>query len=387
MGKEVLAARLCLVAVSVLLAALLCEAALRLLLPKYRDVAEGRLQADELRIFAPAPNTRDWRVHPDTRLRHPFHTNNLALRQHRDFSEADLVSATTVGVFGDSFVQGRYLDAPYVFTEPLDYLLNLDGDSRNFTVLNFGVDGYGPGQSYFTYRSFRAREELDYVLFVYFGGNDLRDLARNGLFDVDHGGVLRQHEARGSAWWVPFASKLHLTYLALDAAGRLAPYLADLAAQLQTEYDAWDLGLTSVADNRLDASPEVLGQLIRRWRQEVEESGGRFFVALLPTQPDFPRVRPLLAGAGVGVVDLNACFESRDEGHRRRDWGDSPYRLRHDYHWNELGNRLAAACLDDWLRREAGLPPRAEAMRDAALAEYYAAFEPSTCEGCPPVPF
>ena len=360
--------RLCLVVVSVLLAALLCEAALRLFLPKYRNVAEGRLQADELRIYAPAPNTRDWRVHPDTRQRHPVHTNNLALRQHRDFSDADLVAATTVGVFGDSFVQGNYMDAPYVFTEPLDYLLNLDG---NFTVLNFGVNGYGPAQSYFTYRSFRAREDLDYVLFVYFGGNDLIDLAQNGLFDLDDSGLLRRREVRGSAWWVPFAAKLHLTYLALDAVGRLAPYTAAVTTELRA---AWALRRNLPAD-RLGASAELLAQLIAHWRREVEESGAKFLVVLLPTQPDFPLVRPLLAEAGVGVVDLNACYDSRGEGYRSR-WRESPHRLKNDSHWNEHANRLAAACLDDRLRREAGLPAMADAARDAALAAYYAAFAP-----------
>ena len=221
-----LAARFCLVVVSVLLAALLCEAGLRLLFPKYRDVAQGHaLQPDDMRIYASIPNTRDWRVNPATKRRHPFHMNNLGLRQHRNFSDADILSATTVGVFGDSFVRGSYLDAPYVFTEPLDYLLNLDGNG-NFTVLNFGMGGYGPAQSYFTYRSFDAREALDYVLFVYYGGDDLHQLARQGLLDLDDDGRLRQREARGSAWWVPFASKLHLTYLALDATGRLAPYVS-----------------------------------------------------------------------------------------------------------------------------------------------------------------
>ena len=358
---------------SVLLAALLCEAALRFFLPKYRDVAEGQLQADDLRIFAQAPNTRDWKVHPDTRRRHPFHTNNLAMRQHRDFSEADLVAWTTVGVFGDSFVRGSYLDAPYVFTEPLDYLLNLDG---TFTVLNFGMGGYGPAQSYYTYRSFHAREELDYVLFVYFGGNDLQALVRNRLVELDDDGRLRQGEARGSAWWVPFVSKLHLTYLALDASGRLAPYVANAAEQLRRHRDTWLYKTPDVPDDLLAHGAEVFGRLASRWKQEVEASGGKFLVVLLPTQPTFPRVLPLLTDAGVGVVDLNACVEARDEGHRERDWQDSPYRLRNDAHWNELGNRLAAACLDDRLRREARLPAMTEAAREAALAEYYAAFEP-----------
>ena len=364
--------RYCIVAAALLLALLLCEAALRLFLPKYRDVAEGRaLRPDELRIYAPLPNTRDWRVNPATKRRHPFHMNNLGLRQHRNFSDADILSATTVGVFGDSFVRGGYLDAPYVFTEPLDYLLNLDGD---FTVLNFGVGGYGPAQSYFAYKSFDAKDHLDYVLFVCYG-DDLEQHARQGLFDLDDDGRLRQREVRGSAWWVPFVSKLHLTYLALDATGRLAPYVSSTVAELRANRDVGGRTRGASPDDLFDHGLKVFGQLIRRWRDEVEESGGRFLVVLLPTQPDYPRVRPLLDEAGVGAIDLNACYASRDEGHRERDWQESPYRLRNDGHWNELGNRLAAACLDERLRREAGLPAMADAVRDAALAEYYAAFE------------
>ena len=229
------------------------------------------------------------------------------------FSDADLVSATTVGVFGDSFVEMARLGAPYVLTEPLDYLLDLDGD---FTVLDFGVEDYGPGQSYSTYRSFRARE--DYVLFVYYGGNDIADLVHNRLFDLDDGGRPRQREARGSAWWTPFASRLHLAYLGLDAAGRLAPYIGGLAGALPKWGPGRSGGPTKLPDDLFDHGLEVFRQLIRRWRAEVEASGAKFFVVLLPTQPDFPRVRPLLAEEGVGVIDLNACFASRDEGHRDR---------------------------------------------------------------------
>ena len=373
-----LAASFCLVAASALLALLLCEAALRAFFPKYRGVAEGQLQPDDMRIFAPLPSTRDWRVHPDTGRGHPFHTNNLGLRQHRDFSDADILSATTVGVFGDSFVRFDGLDAPHAFTEPLDYLLNLDGD---FTVLNFGVGGYGPAQSYFHYRSFPRREALDYALFAYYGGNDLIELVRRGLFDLDDDGRLRQREVRGSAWWVPLTSKLHLTYLALDATGSLAPYVASLAEELREwrrrrtrDFPDDVFGPPPSSSPVFDDGLEVFRQLIARWRAEVEESGGRFFVVLLPTQPDYPRVRPVLEETSVGVIDLNACYARRDEGHRERAWQESPYRFENDGHWNELGNRLAAACLDERLRREAGLPAMTDAARDAALAKYYAAF-------------
>ena len=85
---------------------------------------------------------------------------------------------------------------------------------------------------------------------------------------------------------MPFASKLHLTYLALDAAGRFALYTGSLAEELR---DRHRLRTRDFPDDVLDRGLAVFEQLIIRWRTEVEESGGRFFVVLLPTQPDFPR--------------------------------------------------------------------------------------------------
>lgn len=382
--KRGLGGKFCLVVASALLAALLCEAALRLFYPKYQDVAAGQLPPDDMRIYAPAPNTRGWRVHPDTHRRHPHHTNNLGLRQHRNFSDADIASATTVAVFGDSFVHMPIMDAPYVFTEPLDYLLNLD-DNSNFAVLNFGVSGYDPAQSYFAYRSFPRREDLDYVLFVHYPENDLKGLVVNGLFDLDDSGRLRQREVRGSAWWVPFASKLHLTYLALDVSGRFAPYVTSLTAERRAEVwrqrKSYFFGSSGgVASEPPTLGPDVFKQLMRRWRMEVEESGGKFFVVPLPTHSiNNPRVGPLLKEAGVDVVDLSPCYERPSEGGL-----DPQYYFDNDGHWNERANRLAAACLNDRLRREAGLPTMTETSRDAALAEYYAAFEPRPRAGFPP---
>ena len=113
-----------------------CEVSLRLFYPKYRDLAEAQFHQDARRLWARSPCARSRAHHPDTGLSRPLHYNNLALRQHRNFSEADLASATNVGVFGDSFVENVLMNAPYSFTEPLDYLLNRSG--RRFNVLNFG---------------------------------------------------------------------------------------------------------------------------------------------------------------------------------------------------------------------------------------------------------
>ena len=157
----------------------LCEASLRLFYPKYRDLAEAQFHHHATRIWARIPNSRDWAYHPDTFRRHFLHHNNLALRQHRDFREGDLASATNVGVFGDSFVENIRMAAPYSFTEPLDYLLNQS--ARSFNVLNFGVDGAGPGQSFLRYANFRYAQDLDYVVYVY-NHSDLADLPTMDCF-------------------------------------------------------------------------------------------------------------------------------------------------------------------------------------------------------------
>lgn len=191
---------------------LLCEGSLRIFYPKYAPLAEARARFDTLRIWASRPNNRGEGFHPDTGLTHALHHNNLALRQHRNFSEADLASATNVGIFGDSFVENVRMDAPYSLTEPLDYLLNQRG--RRFNALNFGVDGYGPGQSSLHYEGFRYADALAHVFYVYCE-NDLENLSSKKLFHLDEAGRLVQHEAIRSSWWATRMSRLHLPYLIL----------------------------------------------------------------------------------------------------------------------------------------------------------------------------
>ena len=75
------ATRVCLVLASVLLAPLLCEAALRVLFPKYRDAAEGRLQPDDMRIYAPVPLLRQGEL-PCGRRGAPFRAGDSGQRRH-----------------------------------------------------------------------------------------------------------------------------------------------------------------------------------------------------------------------------------------------------------------------------------------------------------------
>ena len=361
----------------------LCEGYLRIFYPKYRDLVEASLRRDAIRIWARTPNSRDWMGHPDTRVTHTFHHNNLALRQHRDFSEADLASATNIGVFGDSFVENILMAVQYSFTEPLDYLLNQRG--KRFNVLNFGVHGYGPGQSFLHYENFRHAEQLDFVLFVYCS-NDLQELYETGLFHLDNDGHLLRHEAIRSSWWVPLISRLHISYLILDVRGRLSSYLTANASLRRTLDEErfrriWEWRRAFLRRGRSDReylkdSLEVFRVLLRHWKHVVEQNGGVFYFVNFTIDPvNFPSLSSLLREEDIEVIDLEACFEDADPAHTPREWIQSPYRFKNDLHWNEAGNRLAAVCLYRVLEEKMRFPPLSEGKLQDTLFQYYTAFE------------
>ena len=371
---------LCLLLVSCVVGLVLCEGSLQLFYPKYAPLAETRARFDTLRIWARIPNDRAEHPHPDTDSVHALHHNNLGLRQHRNFSPADLATAINVSVFGDSFVENVRMDAPYSLTEPLDYLLNQRG--RHFNVLNFGVDGYGPGQSLLHYEHFRYADALAHVFYVYCD-NDLDNLGETALFHLDEAGRLVQHEAIRSSWWATRMNRLHLPYLILDATSRPSSNGRDPTAQRLKRERLWDryqyIKREFKGENKDEGFKKrfaIFRHLIRRWKQLVERNGGKFYVVLLPEHNPAasPRIPDLLQEEDVATISLYDCFGAHDEAHYQRPWSGSPYRFKSDGHWNEAGNRLAARCLYRVLEADMRLPALSEETLRATLHRYYAAF-------------
>ena len=376
---------LCLLLVSCVAGLALCEVSLRVFYPKYRHVAEAQFRHDAMRIWARMPNARDWASSPEIFVPHPFYHNNLALRQHRDFRAADLAAATNIGVFGDSFVENSRVAAPYSFTEPLDYLLNQSG--QRFNVLNFGVGGYGTGQSLLHYEHFRYADDLDHVVYVYCR-NDLWDLYATGLFHLDKAGHLVRNEAMRASWWGPLIRRMHTPYLVLDASGRWSSTLAEImttpedlrrgfrdrhrGAKYKAMRNAFQRGRLVRDDQK--TSLAIFRQLIRRWKHLAEHNGSTFSVVLLPMFPPQPFVVDLLHTEGVAVIDLYACFGDADPTHSQRRRRASPYQFKNDYHWNATGNKVAAVCLYRVLEEKTGIPALSEGRLQDALFRYYAAF-------------
>ena len=362
----------------------LCEGSLRLLYPKYRHLAEAQFLDDTLRIYARTPNARDWITHPDTLVPHSFYHNNLALRQHRNFSAADLAAATNVGIFGDSYTENVGMPVQYSFTEPLDYLLNQSGE--RFNVLNFGVFGYGPGQSFLHYEHFRYAKDLDHVVYVYCPYNDFSDILKTELFSLDESGHLVRNEALQSSWQTSFIRRLHTAYLVLHTTGLLFSSIAGYRPP-DNEFQMWQRRderfwamYEAVHNTRLNEYDEekalkIFRQLIRFWKHLAERNEASFYVVTLPEAPLSPRISSILLEDDVEVIDLYGCFGAADAAHRQGPWSRSPYRFKKDTHWNEAGNRLAAVCLYRLLEKKMGLPHLSQSKLEEAIFRYYAAFE------------
>ena len=361
-------ANLGLVLASCVVVLLLAEAGLRLIHPKYEHLAQATTVRDQGR-FMPEPGYRRGRRHPDTGEWHTILVNNLGLRQHRDFTAAALKSSVNIGFFGDSFTDNVNMAAEFSFTEPLDYLLNVEREKAqpSFNVLNFGHGGWGTAQSMQRYEMSGLRGRVDHVYYVYFR-NDVVENVTWGLskgegyrppwrFRLDDRGQLERVEAgRGRGFALALLSKLHLSYLALDATSGLSEHVGWL----------W-----------YDPPPGAFGvfrQLLRRFKEVVEADGARFRLVWLPLYID-PDVAAIVAEEGVESVSLMDCFAEHDPAHPRTDWLSSPYRFKNDWHWNEAGNRLAAMCLHRFLERQLGLPPLSDEAVEVALGRYYSTFE------------
>ena len=384
----------------------LCEAALRFFHPKYEDLAAEALVRDPNLLAVRIPNHRGVRRHPDTDALHTLFYNNFGARQHRNFSVEELGRSVNIGYFGDSFTENAGLRAPFSFTEPLDHLLNLtregprpgngeEAGRERFNVLNFGVAAYGTAQSLLRYEGWRHRETLDHVFYLYCE-NDPGDNVRAALFHLDEAGRLARRRLPG--WTAAsvgraLVSELHLSYLALDAAGRLSIHFKALVEQVKVHLDQapetrW-LRTGGRPGGDLAADPIPLFRLLlRRFKAAAEASGASFHLVWLPTgNLAGSPVAAVAAEEGVATFNLHECFAEHDPAHPTTPWEESPYRfVGYDRHWNEAGNRLAAVCLHRHLEGVLGLPRRSERQVAAALKRYYSAFDRELAERLQPGP-
>ena len=330
-------------------------------------------------IYDRPANARQYRKHPDLGYQVEIVFNDFGIRNHRGVSKQSVAEfdGQLIGVFGDSMVENRRIDDRFTFTSILDEYLPSD-----YQVLNFGVDGYGPDQSYLKYLDFEAKTKLDYVLYV-FVQNDLRNLYENQLFEFSNDEV-GEPVAPQVDPLLEYARQFHVVYMVIDAYARLKARVNNRSYELQQLNDeiGHKVGSRHLAADRRDRvrdeyadsmtidflsddpAPETLlwadrfRLLVRQWKTDVEGAGNRFFILVMPGQTTTHLAKrlfePDLAGHMVYLAD------NFPEGY-------SSFVFKNDNHWNESGNLRAAHAIAGWGSQK-GFWPMDE-QRWAKLAE------------------
>ncbi len=372
--------RLLLTSCSILFAIGAFELGLRLFYPKFQYAAESDYLDEDQRIWSRRPNSIYRRFHPDNGEYHYVYHNNLALRQHRDFSEKDLKASINIGFFGDSFTENLRLPGPFSFSEPLDYMLNETG--RNFNTLNFGVDGYGTDQSFLTYDNFVYKNELDYVFYI-FTANDLRNIYENGIFYLDEQDNLERARIYKPSFPIRVLSKFHLTYLVIESIENVffntSDYnkLVDLEAFLDHSKTYHNEIADGIERNLLKndklslefkQSINIFNTILRKWKSEVESNDGEFIIVLLPRATESIAAK-LIDLNEADIIDLFDLFNTTIENYEYKDF----FFLK-DGHWNEAANYITAKLFYGELTRRHGLEPLTAKAIDKKLRAYYSAF-------------
>ena len=94
-------------------------------------------------------------------------------------------------IYGDSNIQARFSNIENTFPQRLDYYLT-DYSNNDVEVINAGIVGHGPDQSYLRFLQDAPVYFPDVVVFNIFADNDFGDLIRNGLFKIGKNGDLEE---------------------------------------------------------------------------------------------------------------------------------------------------------------------------------------------------
>lgn len=256
-----------------------------------------------------------------------------------------------VAVIGDSMVENVHMESEDLVSTQLARDLGCD-------VVNLGIGGYGPAEELVVLRRHALPLEPRVVVWVFFEGNDLKNVAR--------------HLEQTSDWE---ATKAHYdTFLARSFTRNLLGYLHQYMLPSPLHYSGTipregggaervyfcypSFEFTQEAEDLLARTDAILAQA----RTECGAAGCRLLVAFAPIKyrvyggittsgPDFvghewkmndlpSRLGAIVTSLGedVGYLDLTPVFEAA-----ARD-GERPF-LNDDPHWSAEGNRIAARAI------------------------------------------
>ena len=237
---------------------------------------------------------------------------------------------TRVVVLGDSLVNSVQVNAGETFMAQLERELQAADPSRDWQVINAGVQGYGPVHEWLFYRHVVDTLEPDYVLIVAFVGNDATEAydkagwIENGPPASEKVAAVNWARRLARSSMVIQTARVRLDQLRPDTAGPgaerpLAAYLAtppiEVTRGLEVTRDAFGR-IASMAANRgartaivlMPARFQVDDGDYGRLRERVQAAGHE-----LIRQAATERFRAALTPLGLPMLDLLPVIQSQPD--------------------------------------------------------------------------
>lgn len=309
--------------------------------------------------FSHIPNSEGWWVN----FAEPFvfrsyvHINSLGLHD-RDFDLDKAVGTKRILIIGDSFVDALEVPLENTFVKIIESRFMDSGDE--IQVINGGHYGYGTDQELLFYRLRGIHFQPDLVVLAFQPGNDIYDNLNTGTigskpyFEIDPGNELLLKNFPVPAPKEPeFSSlsitkkikkvlydnsklyrfsgsqiKMHSSFVQnfLVAIGLMElPNKEDLGSTMAIE-NIKDAGLYKAAtDGRLEHGWELTRRIILLLKTEVETSGARLIVVIMPDPQQFSipanepgwnvekwndRLMRLCIDVGLDCLDLYPIFRN-----------------------------------------------------------------------------
>lgn len=291
---------------STLAALILAEAMLRWIFPVYGFV----LGPHPRYLHTLIPGTRQLGI-DDARPTHPFYSVRINSEGHRGPEESAETPQPRIVVYGDSFIDSRYVPAADSYTVRLQTRLSTEL-GQPLTVVNAGVAGYGPDQESLRLEDDLSHGRADLIVVAVFSGNDFGDLVRNKLFWPGPGGVTQAAEhVLGPEALRPFRDipVLHLQRALRAMVGKLASWRRKIASREGPD----DLNPTSTILKILDERRrEYESFLVQRDPviSNLLSDGYDLDLSLHPSEPEARFKRDLMAAVLRRIRTLAAARET-----------------------------------------------------------------------------
>jgi hypothetical protein len=318
---------------------------------RYADIAHQKLESSNT-IWERPKSSKEYFLHPDLKVKIPVFFDQHGLRYKKKIRESyEKNIFETVGIFGDSFIENRRI----LYNHNLTYYLNKYDENKLY--LNFGVDGYGLGQEYQRYKNYKNQLKMNHVIYV-FSINDLANFFDNKLFKISKNGknfVLKNVYDEDLILHKIFKiiGKLHIVYFIFDLNYKFKNiHYSSNQIKLNYKNKFLNKGIKNFKNREKNNSflltqdfklkeldDEMLKSIIdfntvlNTWKNEVEKTGGKFEIYVLPNKETRVLIKKIL--------ELNSIkhqvnyFKTNNENQIFKNY---QIFFKYDGHLNEFGN-------------------------------------------------